>query len=547
MKVLAIIPARGGSKGIPRKNVRLMNGKPLIYYAIHNAQLCSLITDVAVSSDDEEILGIAATYGAEALQRPAYLAEDSVTLDPVICDAVLQMEKMRNQHYDIVITLQPTSPVLRAQTLEKALQAFIEDAADTYISAVNKPHLSWSKSDKGYYPLYKERLNRQQLPPNYLEAGAFFITRREFITENSRMGSQISVYEIPEQEAVDIDTANDWIVCEAILGRKKIVLRADGHQTLGMGHIYHCLTLAYNLIGHEVMFVTKARYREGIEKLQESFMPIMIVENDEEFFRFLEKYCPDVVVNDCLDTSEEYMKKLKKICPRVVTIEDMGEGARYADVVINALYADEKVAVWKNVYCGEDYICLRDEFLVAEPKPLSQEVREVVVLFGGTDPSNLTEKAYRLAKKIHPQYPHMHFTFIVGIGYDSKAHGVISCEGCNITVIQNAKFVSAYMKRADLALTSQGRTVYELAALGIPAVVMAQNEREQLHIFAQMQNGFFNLGLGSHLEDETLERTFEFLVNTPQLRDEMRQLMLSHRQRLKNGVKNEIRLILDER
>ena len=127
------------------------------------------------------------------------------------------------------------------------------------------------------------------------------------------------------------------------------------------------------------MFVTKARYREGIEKLQESFMPIMIVENDEEFFRFLEKYCPDVVVNDCLDTSEEYMKKLKKICPRVVTIEDMGEGARYADVVINALYADEKVAVWKNVYYGEDYICLRDEFLVAEPKPLSQEVREVVV------------------------------------------------------------------------------------------------------------------------------------------------------------------------
>ena len=169
---------------------------------------------------------------------------------------VLQMEKMRNQHYDIVITLQPTSPVLRAQTLEKALQAFIEDAADTYISAVNKPHLSWSKSDKGYYPLYKERLNRQQLPPNYLEAGAFFITRREFITENSRMGSQISVYEIPEQEAVDIDTANDWIVCEAILGRKKIVLRADGHQTLGMGHIYHCLTLAYNLIGHEVMSVS---------------------------------------------------------------------------------------------------------------------------------------------------------------------------------------------------------------------------------------------------------------------------------------------------
>lgn len=546
MRILAIIPARGGSKGIPRKNVRLMHGKPLIYYAIHNAQQCSAITDVAVSSDDEEILEIARSYGAEALERPARLAEDAVTLDPVIYDAVCQMERKRGVRYDVVVTLQPTSPVLRPQTLEGALQSFVSAQVDTYISATNKPHLSWSKNEEGYYPLYEKRLNRQQLPPNYLEAGAFFITRRQFVTENSRMGNRISVYEIPEQEAVDIDSVSDWIICETILGRKKIVLRADGYRALGMGHIYHCLTLAYNLIGHEVMFVTKAAHQEGIEKLRESFMPMTVVENDEEFFRFLKEYRPDVVVNDCLDTTAEYVKTLKSLCPRVITIEDMGEGTHYADAVINALYEEGETASRHNVYSGEDYICLRDEFLTAEPKPLAKEVREVVVLFGGTDPSNLTEKVYRLAKKASVRYPHMHFTFVVGIGYDHEAHGVVSCEKSNITVVQNAKFVSSYMRNADMAFTSQGRTVYELAVLGVPAIVLAQNEREQLHAFAQMQNGFFNLGLGSRLEDETLERTFDFLVNTPQLREEMRQLMLSHQQRLKNGVKNEVKLIVGE-
>ena len=83
-KVLAVIPARGGSKGIPRKNVRLMNGKPLLYYAIRNALECELITDVAVTSDDEEIKRIAGIYGASVINRDASLAKDHVTLDPVI-------------------------------------------------------------------------------------------------------------------------------------------------------------------------------------------------------------------------------------------------------------------------------------------------------------------------------------------------------------------------------------------------------------------------------------------------------------------------------
>lgn len=416
MKILAVIPARGGSKGIPRKNVRLMAGKPLIYYAINNAQKCDMISDVAVTSDDEEILAIADNYGAIALHRSPELAKDAVTLDPVIFDAVKQMEERNGYKYDVVVTLQPTSPVLTSQTLKNALENFVETNAETFISAVNKPHLSWGKNEQGYYPLYEKRLNRQQLPPNYLEAGAFLITRREFVTDNSRMGKKISVYEIPESESVDIDAVSDWIVCESVLNRKKIVLRADGYKLIGMGHIYHCLTLAYNLIGHDVMIVTKKGCDEGIRKLETSNMPYTVIEDDDDFFRFLSEYKPDIVVNDCLDTTAEYIKRLKTLCDRVVTIEDMGEGVRYADAVINALYSGEQME--GHIYSGEDYICLRDEFIISSPKEFSPEVKNVIALFGGTDPSNLTSAVFKLAKEMHPRYPDIKFTIITGLGYD---------------------------------------------------------------------------------------------------------------------------------
>ena len=543
MKILAVIPARGGSKGIPRKNIRLMHGKPLIYYSIQNARQCAEITDIAVDSDDEEILFEAKEYGAYPIRRPPDLAKDSVTLDPVVSHAVCQMEALNNTVYDIVITLQVTSPLLKASTLTLAIQEFLKDGAETYISAVNKPHLAWSERNGQFLPLYEKRMNRQQLPPYYLEAGAFLITRREFVTDSSRLGKNISVHQISELEAIDIDTPEDWIICENIMGRKKIVFRADGYREIGMGHIYHCLTLAYHLIGHDVLFVSDQEHREGFEKLSASHFPLQAVCSDQEFYDLMEKVRPDMIVNDRLDTEPDYIKNLKRLCSRVVTIEDMGEGANYADAVVNALYETDDVRN-PNLYCGSDYVCLRDEFLLCCPRPFRSEVREVLVIFGGTDPCNLTKKIYGLAREGHPKYPDIHFTFLLGIGYCDREGKIVTRADENIAVVQDAKMVSRYMREADLAFTSQGRTVYELASLGIPSIVLAQNEREQLHTFAQMGHGFLNLGLGNKIEMDTLEKTFAWMTNTPQIREEMRNLMLHHN--LKNGIQREIKVILGE-
>lgn len=534
MNILAIIPARGGSKGIPRKNIRLMNGKPLIYYSINNALNSKYITDVIVSTDDEEIKHISEICGAQVIKRPKELANDQATLDPVIYHATITMEDIKKKKYDIVITLQPTSPLLTVNTLDSALEKFINSEYDCFISAINTPHLSWKKEGEQIVPNYKQRLNRQQLPPCYFETGAFFFSRRKIVSENSRIGGKITVYEIPEHEAIDIDTVNDWIICESILKKKKIVLRCDGYKEIGMGHIYHCITLAHNLIEHDVTIVTNKKYIEGLEKIKSSNLKYVEIEKDEDFYNYLKLNRVDIVVNDCLDTTEEYIKNLKMLVEKVITIEDLGPGTKYADVVINALYDDNSI---KNSYMGEKYVCLREEFILSKPKEFSEELKNVIVLFGGTDPANLTEKIYMLAKK--EKYKNINFIFICGIG--SSFIGTTE-NSENITILKNVVNLSEYMLQADMAFTSQGRTVYELAALGVPSIVMSQNKREMLHTFAHMNNGFVNLGLGEEINNETIENTFDWLINTPYIRKEMRELMLKHD--LKNGIKNEINLIL---
>ncbi len=527
MKILAIIPARGGSKRIPRKNVRLMNGKPLIMYSVENALSLKdkYDADVAVSTDDEELSGIAADHGAEIVTRGEELSGDKVTLDPVIYDAVLKMEEKHGK-YDVVITMQATSPTLNKKTLTSAVEYFAQGGFDTVISVTNKPHLSWTKKDGKIVKNYEERLNSQFLPPNYLETGAFLITKRECVNEKGRIGENVSVYETSPEEAVDIDSYTDWIEAEAILKRKRVLFRAVGQRRLGMGHIYRCLSIAYKLIGHEVMFVTDSESEMGIEKLKSAFFPYEVIENDDDYEKVLKSWKPDIVVNDILDTEESVVRLEKRYAKRVVNFEDTGPGARLADAVINALYEnhDDKPG---NVYEGSDYFFIRDEFLEENPKEFSDECKNVMIMFGGADPSDLTGKLYRICQELSASAPGTAFHFITGFAYEKK-DSIKDIPEKNIYVHNDVKRVSLFMKKADLAVTSQGRTIFELASMGVPAIVLAQNEREAQHVFAGIQNGFINLGIGSRTDDRTVIQTMKWLMETPNVRKEMRNIELTN-------------------
>ena len=544
MKILIVIPARGGSKRIPRKNVRMMNGRPLILYSIDNALRLKdhYDTDVCVSTDDEELGSIAKTFGIEVIWRDEKLSADNVTLDPVIYDAMRKMENRYSVNYDIVVTMQATSPTLRPNTIRKALGEFIDSDYDTMISCVNRPHLSWTRSGGKIVKNYEKRLNSQELPCNYLETGAFLITRRGCVTEDSRIGENITVYETDPKEAIDIDSEEDWISAESILKRKRILLRCVGKPELGMGHIYRCLSIAYKLIGHDLLFVTDEDSVMGKAKLQESYLEYETISDDSDYERILKNYMPAIVVNDVLDTSEELIKLERKYTKRIVNFEDMGPGAWLADAVINALYENQPNKPY-NVYEGSDYYFIRDEFLTESPKEFSAECRNIMIMFGGADPSDLTGKLYEICQVLHPKMPNVEFHFLTGFAYAHKDK-IKPIPPANIFVHNDAKRVSSYMKKADMCITSQGRTIFELASMGVPAIVLAQNEREAEHVFAGMGNGFINLGIGERTDTLTIIKTIMWLADMPHVRAEMRDLQLS--KKFEKGQKRVIKLILGE-
>lgn len=282
MKILVIIPARGGSKGVPRKNIRFIGNKPLIAHSIEKAISIPRDVKVIVTTEDDEISKISSFYGAVVIMRPNSLPDDSSTLDPVVFHAVSEIERFDSVRYDIVITFQPTSPLLNLSTLNRAIEVFITTDLDTLISVHNSPHLSWRKEFNKILPNYEFRLNRQYLPKHYKETGAFIITKREFVRIDNRFGPNIEGYEVSEIEAVDIDSPHDWWIVDKELNKKNLILRVEGYSEIGLGHIYRCLVIANNLIDHNIKFVLSKYSDLGIKVIKNSGFDFEVMEEDSD-------------------------------------------------------------------------------------------------------------------------------------------------------------------------------------------------------------------------------------------------------------------------
>lgn len=546
-KILVVIPARGGSKGIPRKNVRLMAGKPLISYAIRCALSSKFNPTVAISSDDEEILTIGEKYGAIRIERPAYLGEDHVTMDPVIYHATCYMEEKEGISYDYVITMQPTSPMLSVETLDAAIAEAIDKDFDTLLSAVNDSHLSWKRVDGKCVPNYKKRLNRQYLPEEMRETGAFFISKRSVVKENTRFGENVSVFPMPEHEAGDIDTVEDWVIAEMNLNRKNILIRLEGYPEIGTGHIFRGILLAQNLMEHNVIFAISEKSSLAMEKIEASHYKYISIKSNDEVSSIIVNNNIDIVINDILDTDESYIKSLKDKGVRVVNFEDRGAGSFLADATINALYEkpyDDNYEK-KNFYWGSKYYLIREEFLINEPKEFSEELKEVIVTFGGTDPSNLTKKTVMELIEASKE-TRFHTTIILGLGYtkEKEIEELIKGNEDRFDIIKDVKFMSELMKKADLAISSQGRTMLELATMGVPTILLSQNDREKDHAFGSINNGFLNLGLGQETSPGTIAQTVAWLSKAIEIRKNMREQML--KKDLRRGIGRVKDLVLGE-
>jgi CMP-N-acetylneuraminic acid synthetase len=223
MASLAIIPARGGSKGVPGKNLRPLAGKPLIAWSILRAREAAAIDTVMVSTDDERIAAVAREYGAEVpFLRPGELATDQAPTEPVMAHA-LDWYAANGRAFDTIVLLQPTSPLRLPGTIDAALRQFRDEQADSLLGVVESHHFYWRRDPVEALYDYRNRPRRQDIATadrRYRETGAVYISTVEaFARSGNRLSGSIALFLMDELEGWEIDSEADFAVLEALFAR----------------------------------------------------------------------------------------------------------------------------------------------------------------------------------------------------------------------------------------------------------------------------------------------------------------------------------------
>ena len=226
---LAIIPARGGSKGLPGKNILPLQGKPLIAHTIEGARAAHCIHRVVVSTESTEIAQIARQYGAEVpFLRPAELARDETPTLPVLQHVLRELAASEGREPDIVVILQPTSPLRRSEDIDRAVNMLEETGADSVVSlCVAEHHPAWMRRIESgrvlpFLENAREYTRRQDLPPVYRFNGAIYVSRtRVLLQENVILGRDTRALVMDAESSVDIDTPLDLKIAALIMQERQ--------------------------------------------------------------------------------------------------------------------------------------------------------------------------------------------------------------------------------------------------------------------------------------------------------------------------------------
>ena len=222
MSVVALIPARGGSKGVPKKNIKNLAGKPLIAWSIEQALASDLIDRVIVSTDSEEIAKISKAYGAEVpFMRPEDISGDTASTESSMlhCCEFLERESYLP---DIIVLIQCTSPIRSKGVFDQAIAAFRSKNYDSMLSVSESHRFTWKNPNapEASYD-HRNRPRRQDISPldrEYLETGSFYVTKSSILVhEKNRLGGKIGFFLTPEVESFEIDSDVDFIICEELL------------------------------------------------------------------------------------------------------------------------------------------------------------------------------------------------------------------------------------------------------------------------------------------------------------------------------------------
>ena len=219
MRVVAIIPARGGSKTIPKKNIRPLAGKPLIYYTVEEAKRSKYLDRILVSTDDDEIARICRGFGVEVIERPPEFATDTSPTELALIHVVETLKDKEGYEADVIVTLEPTSPLRTYELIDKCIETLLRNDCDSVISAIGtRECFGRIIGGKFDYLIKDQPRRRQDREPFYKESSTVYVTRTETLFKlKSVLGERLYAVIAEEDEAMDINTPLDFVIAEAVM------------------------------------------------------------------------------------------------------------------------------------------------------------------------------------------------------------------------------------------------------------------------------------------------------------------------------------------
>ena len=288
MRICAIIPARGGSKGVPRKNIQLLAGKPLVAYSIEHALQARQVSRTIVSTEDDEIAKVARQYGAEVVMRPPELATDTASAESVLLHVMSFLEQTEGYTPSLVVLLQPTSPLRKPDDIDNAIDTLNAAGADSLVSCCRSYNFYWRWEDGQLISVnydYRDRPRRQDFTPEYIENGSIYVTKTEILKQHgNRLGGRISLYEMNPLDSLQIDTEEDFLLLEQLLplrhqhqaieklkGVELLVLDFDG--VLTDNHVLVSQDGKESIVCHRGDGL-------GIERLRQEGIPVVVISKE---------------------------------------------------------------------------------------------------------------------------------------------------------------------------------------------------------------------------------------------------------------------------
>jgi spore coat polysaccharide biosynthesis predicted glycosyltransferase SpsG/CMP-N-acetylneuraminic acid synthetase len=518
LRVLAVVPARGGTDTVPYLNLKRLGDKPLLAHTLEAARKAPSLDRVVVSTDDDRLAEIASAYGADApFRRPAELVADIPSLKPVIEHAVRAVEAAGDR-FDVVVVLQATSPFREGAAIEEALDRLVTGGFDAVISVDEDRTLSWKQDGDRLVPLFEREGRREEQQPVYRENGAVVVLRRAVLDGETRFGERVGHLVLDRRAAFTVHDLADFWMAERLLHAPRVLFRADGGAELGMGHVFRSLAIANALRERahaDVAFLMRTDLPDGIRTVERHGYEVLRIGGDpDDVLARVRGFEPSILINDLRTLPGDYLRALSHLGTTTVNLVDtpgdLETTEHYEHLIVSVMKGDRETP--DGFYAGPEYAILREQFL-GRPKVVRERARTLLLSFGGSDPQGLTVQATRALASLPPE---IEIVAVAGpaFAFHRELEDTLSLTPGRVRVVREAGHIAELMLEADVMVGSGGMSVYEIAALGTPGVILAQNAREDERMREFARHGTVAyLGLGTEVAEEVLRNAVSGLLD----------------------------------